>query len=64
MRIITHVDRTPITDLASALMIVSALKIDQKIKVDYFREDQFYSVEVVLAERPILPGDLRSLHGP
>ncbi len=60
--IITRVNETPIVDIETVLNIVNELKVGQNVKVEYFRDGRTKTVEILLPERPVLPGDLRPLH--
>jgi S1-C subfamily serine protease len=57
--VITKVNGEPLTDLETVARIAQSLKVGDKIKLEYWREGQMFTVEVVLPERPILPGDVR-----
>ncbi|MDH3742308.1 MAG: trypsin-like peptidase domain-containing protein [Hyphomicrobiales bacterium] len=62
--IITRVNETPLVDIETVMKVVNALKVGQKVKVEYFRDGQTHSVKIVLSERPILQGDLRRMRKP
>jgi S1-C subfamily serine protease len=56
--IITKVDGTDITDIATVRRVINGLQVGQKVHIDYFRTDQGpLSADVVLPERPELPTD-------
>ena len=58
--IITKVNGQALTDIKTVARIARSLKVGDKIQLEYWREGKIYSTEVVLPERPILPGDVRS----
>lgn len=58
--IITKINGQALTDIETVARIARSLKVGDKIQLEYWREGQIYSTEVVLPERPILPGDVRS----
>ncbi len=55
--VITQVNGEAITDMDVVFRIAKSLKVGDRIKLDYVREGRLYSAEVVLPERPALPGD-------
>jgi putative serine protease PepD len=57
--VITKVNDETLTDLSTVARIAKNLKVGDKIQLEYWREGHVYNVEVVLPERPILPGDVR-----
>ena len=57
--IITKVNGEPLTDMSTIARIAQSLKVGDKVKLEYWREGRLDTVEVVLPERPILPGDVR-----
>ena len=57
--VITKVNGEPLTDLSTVARIAQSLKVGDKVKLEYWREGQVHTAEVVLPERPILPGDVR-----
>jgi len=57
--VITRVNNEPLTDMGTVARIAQSLKVGDKVKLEYWREGQVQTVEVVLPERPILPGDVR-----
>ena len=57
--IITKVNDEPLTDLGTVARIAQSLKVGDSVKLEYWREGQMHTVEVVLPERPILPGDVK-----
>lgn len=58
--IITKINDQAVTDLETVARIARSLKVGDKIQLEYWREGHSYNAEVVLPERPILPGDVRS----
>jgi S1-C subfamily serine protease len=59
--VITSVNGERITSLKTAARIARSLKVGEKIKLTYSRDGRTHTAEVVLPERPILPGDVRQL---
>jgi S1-C subfamily serine protease len=59
--IITSVDGEPLTDLATVRQIVGGLRVGQKVRIEYVRDGELRTAEVVLPERPPMPSDLRPL---
>lgn len=57
--VITRVNGEPLTDMNTVARIAQSLKVGDKVELEYWREGQVQTVEVVLPERPILPGDVR-----
>ena len=57
--IITKVNDKPLTDMETVARIAQALKVGDTVKLEYWREGQIHTAEVVLPERPILPGDVK-----
>jgi S1-C subfamily serine protease len=57
--VITSVNGERITSLKTAARIARSLKVGEKIKLTYWRQGKTHTAEVVLPERPILPGDVR-----
>ena len=57
--IITKVNGEPLTDMETVARIARSLKVGDKLQLEYWREGHIHTVEVVLPERPILPGDVR-----
>ncbi|MFM9842691.1 MAG: S1C family serine protease [Dongiaceae bacterium] len=56
--IITKVNGVGLTDLASLVSVVNSLKVGDRVRLDYFRNGQMGFVDILLPERPTLPGDL------
>jgi putative serine protease PepD len=59
--IITKVNGEALTDLSTVARIVRSLKPGDKVSVEYFRDGELQTIEVVLPERPMLPEDIRVL---
>jgi len=57
--IITKVNNEALTDIRTVARIAQSLKVGDTVKLEYWREGQIHTVEVVLPERPILPGDVK-----
>jgi len=58
--IILSVDGTKLTSMKTVLSIVSGFKVGETVKIEYLDPEKgIQSAEVVLPERPILPGDIR-----
>jgi serine protease Do len=57
--VITKVNGEPLTDIETVARIVRSLKVDDKIQLEYWRGGRVHTAEVVLPERPVLPGDVR-----
>ena len=61
--IITKVDGTDISDIATVRRVINGLQVGQRVHIDYFRMDQGpLSADVVLPERPELPTDFEFGH--
>jgi S1-C subfamily serine protease len=45
--------------MGTVARIAQSLKVGDKVKLEYWREGQTHTAEVILPERPILPGDVR-----
>jgi S1-C subfamily serine protease len=56
--IITKVNGESLSDMGTVIRVVRSLKVGDTVKLEYFREGETRSAEVVLPERPVLPGDL------
>jgi S1-C subfamily serine protease len=57
--VINKVNGRELTDLKTAADIVRSLKVGDKITLQYWRDGTMHEAEVVLPERPVLPGDTR-----
>jgi serine protease Do len=57
--IITKVDGEELKDMDTVVRIVSALKVGDTVSLEYYRKGERLLAQVVLPERPILPGDIR-----
>ena len=56
--IITSVNGQKLETLDDVLGVVRSLKVGDKLTVKVWRDGEERTVEVVLPERPVLPGDL------
>jgi putative serine protease PepD len=56
--IITSVNGVELRDMDTLVGIVQSLKVGDRVRLDYFRDGEVAAVDVVLPERPTLPGDL------
>ena len=59
--VITQVNDQPLKDMATVMRVVQELKVGDRVKLQYRRGRKSLSVEVVLPERPVLPGDTERL---
>jgi len=57
--VLTQVNGEHLTDMDTVLRIARSLKVGDTITLEYWRNGGLYTAEVVLPERPILPGDAR-----
>jgi S1-C subfamily serine protease len=57
--IIRAVNGEELTDMETVFRIARSLQVGDKITLDYYRDGQSHTAEVVLPERPVLPGDTR-----
>jgi len=57
--VLMKVNGEPLTDIETVVRIAQSLKVGDTIKLEYWREGSLHTAEVVLPERPILPGDVR-----
>ncbi len=57
--VISEVNGEELTDMETVFRIARSLKVGDTIKLKYFRDGTQHTAEVVLPERPILPGDTR-----
>ena len=60
--VISEVNGTEITDMETVYRIARSLKVGDTVQLTYFRDGYPRKAEVVLPERPILPGDTRRFH--
>ncbi|MBI2228684.1 MAG: trypsin-like peptidase domain-containing protein [Deltaproteobacteria bacterium] len=56
--IITKVNNQALTGMEVVLRVVNSLNVGDKVTLEYFRGGRISSIEVMLPERPVLPGDL------
>lgn len=57
--VITEVNGQPTTDMETVIRIARGLEVGDKVTLVYLRDGTTKRAEVVLPERPILPGDLQ-----
>jgi S1-C subfamily serine protease len=57
--VITQVNGEALTDMDTVIRIVKAFKVGDTVKLEYRRDGMAQSAEVVLPERPMLPGDVQ-----
>ena len=57
--VIAKVNGEALTDIETVARIVRSLKVGDKVQLEYWREGRVHTAEVVLPERPVLPGDVR-----
>lgn len=56
--VITEVNGEHLTDMETVSRIARSLKVGDKVKLGYWHNGEPHSAEVILPERPILPGDV------
>lgn len=56
--VITKVNGESLTDMEAVTRIARSLKVGDKIKLEYWSKGTIQTAEVILPERPILPGDV------
>lgn len=60
--VIYEVNGEELTDMETVMRIARSLKVGDEISLRYYRDGFPQTAEVVLPERPILPGDTRRFH--
>ena len=60
--VISEVNGEKLTDMDVVFRIARSLKVGDTIKLKYHRNGRSHTAEVVLPERPILPGDTRRFY--
>lgn len=60
--VITKVNGEPLTDMETVARIALSLRVGDNVKLEYWRSGELHTAEVVLPERPVLPGDLIRFH--
>lgn len=60
--VITKVNDEVLTDMETVARIARSLRVGDSITLEYWRSGTVETVDVVLPERPILPGDARRFH--
>jgi len=61
--IITAVDGTAVTDPEKMSQVLQSLKVGQTVHLSLFREGKTREANIVLVERPLLPGDIPAKRG-
>ena len=61
--IIVSVNDTMLKDRDTVVKVVQSMKVGDKITFSFLRDGLIQSTEVVLPERPSLPGDVRRFYG-
>jgi S1-C subfamily serine protease len=56
--VITKVNGERLTDMETVARIARSLRVGDNVKLEYWRSGELHTAEVVLPERPVLPGDL------
>jgi S1-C subfamily serine protease len=57
--VITRVNGEPLQDMDTVIRIVRAFKVGDRVALEYRRDGMTMTAEVVLPERPMLPGDVQ-----
>lgn len=57
--VISEVNGEEIMDMETVFRVARSLKVGDTIELKYYRDGELHTAEVVLPERPILPGDTR-----
>jgi S1-C subfamily serine protease len=60
--VITKVNGERLTDMETVARIARSLRVGDKVELEYWRSGQLNTAEVILPERPILPGDVIRFH--
>ncbi len=60
--VISEVNGIQLTDMDTVMQIARSLKVGDTVHLKYYRNGSSYEAEVVLPERPILPGDTRRFY--
>jgi S1-C subfamily serine protease len=60
--VITKVNGEPLTDMETVARIARSLRVGDNVKLEYWRRGELHTTEVVLPERPVLPGDVMRFH--
>lgn len=60
--VISEVNGEELTDMETVFRIAGALKVGDTINLTYYRDGISHTADVVLPERPTLPGDTRRFH--
>jgi S1-C subfamily serine protease len=57
--VITRVNGEPLEDMETVIRIVTAVEVGDRVALEYRRDGMTMTAEVVLPERPTLPGDMQ-----
>ena len=57
--VVTKVNGERLRDMETVVRVVRGFKVGDTVNMEYWRDGETHTVEVVLPERPILPGDVR-----
>lgn len=57
--VISKVNGTRLMNVATVIQVVKGLRVGNKVKLEVWRSSTMRTVEVVLTERPLLPGDIK-----
>jgi putative serine protease PepD len=57
--VIREVNGEKVSDMDTVYRIAKSLRVGDTIEIKYFRDGELQTAQVVLPERPLLPGDLR-----
>jgi S1-C subfamily serine protease len=57
--VITRVNGEPLEDMETVIRIVTAFEVGDRVALEYRRDGMTMTAEVVLPERPTLPGDMQ-----
>lgn len=60
--VITKLNGEPLTDMETVARIARSLRVGDKVTLEYWRRGKLDTAEVILPERPILPGDVMRFH--
>jgi S1-C subfamily serine protease len=57
--VITKVNGENMVDMETVVRVVRDFKVGDSVNLEYWRDGEMHEAEVVLPERPVLPGDVR-----
>jgi S1-C subfamily serine protease len=60
--VITKLNGEQLTDMETVARIARSLRVGDKVTLEYWRRGKLDTAEVILPERPILPGDVMRFH--